>query len=60
MLRDVISAVAEFMVRVLHSRSAVEIHDVSGVEARPDMSQQHALWVSALSYQCHHAVCLLH
>jgi hypothetical protein len=28
MLCDVISVVAEFMVRVLHSRSAIGIHDV--------------------------------
>jgi hypothetical protein len=28
MLCDVISAVAEFMVRVLHSMSAIRIHDV--------------------------------
>ena len=30
MLCDVISAVAEFMVRVLHSRSPIWIHDVRG------------------------------
>jgi hypothetical protein len=33
MLCDVISAVTEFMVRVLHSMSAIRIHDVAGVEA---------------------------
>jgi hypothetical protein len=32
MLCDVVSAVAEFMVRVFHSRSAVWIHDVAGVK----------------------------
>ena len=35
MLCDVISTVAEFMVRVLHPMSAVGIHDVAGDEARP-------------------------
>jgi hypothetical protein len=35
MLCDAISAVAEFMVRVLHWRSAVEIPDAVVVEAKP-------------------------
>jgi hypothetical protein len=35
MLYDVISAAAEFMVRVLHSRSGVGIPDGVRVEARP-------------------------
>jgi hypothetical protein len=34
MLCDVISAVAEFMVRVLHSRSDIAIHDVAGVHVQ--------------------------
>jgi hypothetical protein len=35
MLCDVISAVTEFMVRVLHLGNAIGIHNVAGVEARP-------------------------
>jgi hypothetical protein len=35
MLRDVISAVTEFMVRVLHSRSAVGIHAFAPLDALP-------------------------
>jgi hypothetical protein len=33
MLCDIISAVAEFMVRVLHSMSAIRIHNIGGIEA---------------------------
>jgi hypothetical protein len=34
MLCDVIRALTEFMIRVLHSRSDVGIHDVAAVQAR--------------------------
>jgi hypothetical protein len=33
MLCDAISAVTEFMVRALHLRGAIGIHDVAGVKA---------------------------
>jgi len=35
MLCDAISAVTEFMVRVVHSGTGIRIHDVAGVEALP-------------------------
>jgi hypothetical protein len=42
MLCDVISAVAEFMVRVLYLRSAVRIHDVVGLRPALRVIQCHA------------------
>jgi hypothetical protein len=57
MLRDVISAVTVFMVRVLHSRCAIGIHNVAEVEA-PAMRaiQYHASHVSLL-LPLHHESC---